>query len=122
VQPEVLMQYRIHGGSVSGRQVAAQLESHRLVTRNLYRRRRGEPELDLAGLRAELAAVGLMGRLQEGCRQRSAILMRQALYDLADRRLVVAATRVAAAAMMRPAAAARRLAGRGPKRAVARRR
>jgi glycosyltransferase involved in cell wall biosynthesis len=120
VQPEILMQYRIHGGSVSGRQVATQFERHRWVTRNFYRRRRGEQELDLAGLRAELAAAGLLGRLHEGRRQWSAILMRQALYDLADRRLIAAAARVAVAALMRPAAAARRLTGRRPARAIGR--
>jgi len=114
VQPETLMEYRVHGGSVSGRQVVAQFETHRLVTQNLYRRRRGEPELDIAGLRALLAAAGPVARFHEACRQWSAILARQALYDLADRRLVSAGLRVAAAAALRPGAAARRLLGWRP--------
>jgi hypothetical protein len=65
-------------------------------------------------LRAELAAAGPIDRLNEGRRQWSAILMRQALYDLADRKLLAAGVRVAAAAMMRPEAAVRRLIGRRP--------
>ena len=112
VQPEPLMEYRVHGGSISARKVALQFQMQCLVTANLYRRRRGQAELDLAAWRAARGAAGRLARWHERRREWSAILLRQALYDFADHRVLRCGLRIAMAGLVRPATAAGRLIGR----------
>jgi hypothetical protein len=118
VQPEPLMEYRVHGGSISARKVALQFQMQCLVTDNLYRRRRGLPELDHAAWRSARSAAGGLARWRERRREWSAILLRQALYDFADRRVLRCGLRIAAAGLVRPATAAGRLIGRPPRPAL----
>jgi glycosyltransferase involved in cell wall biosynthesis len=118
VQPESLMEYRVHGGSISARKVAIQFQMQCLVTANLYRRRRGLAELDLAAYRAAQGAAGWLARWHERRREWSAILLRQSLYDFADRRLLRCGLRITAAGLVRPATAAGRLIGRPPRPAL----
>jgi glycosyltransferase involved in cell wall biosynthesis len=118
VQPESLMEYRVHGGSISARKVALQFQMQSLVTVNLYRRRRGLAELDLATYRATRSAAGRLARWHERRREWSAVLVRQALYDFADRRVLRCGLRVAVAGLVRPATAAGRLIGWPPRAAL----
>jgi glycosyltransferase involved in cell wall biosynthesis len=108
IQPEVLMQYRIRPGSISGRNAARQFQMVRFVYHNFYARRAGRAELSQAEFAALQRQLPLTARLSASAQALSDRLYRHYSAALMTDRPVRAGLYLAAAASLRPAKALKR--------------
>jgi glycosyltransferase involved in cell wall biosynthesis len=108
IQPEILMQYRIRPGSVSGRAAAGQFQMTRYVYHNFYAARDGEPALTLAEFIALQKRRPPWLRLQAYLHALSDRLYRRSSAALMVDRPVLAGLYLAGAACLRPVKAIRR--------------
>lgn len=108
IQPEVLMQYRIRPGSISGRNAARQFQMVRFVYHNFYARRAGRPELSQAEFAALQRRLPLATRLSAAAQALSDRLYRHYSAALMTDRPVAAGLYLAAASALRPIKALKR--------------
>lgn len=109
VQQEYLVNYRIHGASVSIA-AAAKAGCHvRWAKECATRRRRGQAELSYEQFREIEQGRPLPARLNRHRKDMAKVLFKQALYDYSLRRWVRAAAVFGAATMLRPGFALPRL-------------
>lgn len=107
VLPEKLMQYRMHGGSISGSKAALQVRIRDYVRRDFYARRAGRAPLSRAEFEREIAAMDWSERMAYGAYIRSEGYRQIATYRKAGRRRVAWLGYLALAATLRPMRALR---------------
>ena len=114
VIPEPLLEYRVHGASISGSKIARQMLTQEFVRERFYAERDGRPELTRAAWEAGRAALPLRERLAVRSRLHYDVARKQALYRRAEHRPLAALACLGLAAAWRPwhtaGAIARRLA------------
>ena len=108
IQPEILMQYRIRPGSVSGRAAAGQFQMTRYLYHNFYAARDGQPELSLAEFAALQRRLPPWQRLRAYLQALSDRLYRRSSAALMVDQPVRAGLYLAAASCLRPVKAIRR--------------
>jgi glycosyltransferase involved in cell wall biosynthesis len=108
IQPEVLMQYRVRPGSISGRNAGRQFQMVRFVYHNFYARRAGRAELSQAEFAALQRQLPLSARLSASAQALSDRLYRHYSAALMMDRPLRAGLYLAAAAALRPGKALKR--------------
>ena len=83
VLPERLVEYRMHGSSISMQRFFVQKEEQVLIARNAHRRRSGREEMSMDELRRLLRSEPLAARLARGREWRSQFWYREAGLRLA---------------------------------------
>lgn len=102
VQQEYLVNYRIHGASISIAAAAKAGRRVRWAKECAARRRRGQAELSYAQFREIEQGRPLLSRLNRHRMDLAKVLFKQAFYDYSLRRWVRAAGVFAAATLLRP--------------------
>jgi glycosyltransferase involved in cell wall biosynthesis len=100
--PEVLMQYRMHSGSISGRSAFRQICMSELVRVNLYRMIEGKSTLTPSEWNLALKRRPLISRLHSRAFMMSAALRQTARYDRVSGDLIKYNAKIAGAIVLRP--------------------
>lgn len=109
VQPELLMEYRVHGRSIMARSFAAAHEKHQWAEACMRARRVGQPEPTWSEFQATRDRLPWLRRLASWREATGRRLYRHAAYQFISGEVFGAALRFAAAAGLRPAYALTRL-------------
>lgn len=107
IQPEVLLQYRVHPQSLSSINVMEQIETREFILFNVHRRLQGEPELTFPDYRAA-SGRGLIANLLRRRKIYVEALVRRAFLEQAGGRLASRAMMLLLASLISPDKAARR--------------
>lgn len=102
VIPEILLNYRVHSGSISGTKAARQIEMTELVTGNFYRRLDGLPEHDPLAIGAVIRAMPFAQRIAYRLRIKARVLRQVSKYDRGSGRWLLALLRLGFAALLQP--------------------
>lgn len=102
VMPELLLNYRVHSGSISGSKTARQIETTELVRINFYRRLEGRSEYGASDFHQVVRAMPFRDRIFYKLRMRSRILRQMAKYDRSSGRWPQALVRLGFAALLQP--------------------
>lgn len=112
VMPEKLLQYRVHGGSISGSKAGFQVRTRDYVRRDFYARRVDGAPLTRDEFERWAASLRFSERLAYAARIRAEGYRQIATYCRAERRWGALLGYSAAAALLRPAGALRFVASR----------
>lgn len=102
VIPESLLEYRVHGASISGSKIARQMLTQEFVRARFYAQRDGAPELTRSAWDAARAALPWRARLAAQARLHYDVARKQALYRRAEHRPLAALACLGRAAAWRP--------------------
>jgi glycosyltransferase involved in cell wall biosynthesis len=102
VQPEYLLKYRIHGGSVSVSRARFALRELRWLKDCMFRRRRGEPELSWEEFVALRRALPWYSLLNAERKDTAKALYKAAVFQFARRKYLLAIPTVTTAIMLQP--------------------
>jgi len=100
--PDVLMQYRMHRGSISGRRAFRQIYISELVRTNLYRMIEGKPALMPAEWDRAMERRPFFVRLRSSASMLSGALRQTARYDYVSGYQVKSKAKIATAMVLRP--------------------
>lgn len=116
VQPEYLVRYRIHDGSVCVSQALLTQQRSEWVEACVAPRRQGRPEPTWDEFLAQRRHGSLWRRAHEVCRDKARVLYKLAAADYARRRYVRSVTELAGAALLEPSFVWERISPQLPRR------
>ena len=102
VQPEFLIDYRIHDTAISTKQSWTQMLQSRWIYDSMIRRRRGEPELSWDAFLQKENDAPVLSRLNRIRKSYAEVLYKLAATDFACRRYIATFTVLSAAAILAP--------------------
>lgn len=102
VIPKLLLDYRVHSGSISGSKTARQIETTELVRMNFYRRLEGLCEYAPTAFHHVVGTMPFSDRISYKLKMRSRILRQLAKYDRSSGRWLQALMRLGFAAFLQP--------------------
>ncbi len=102
VQPEYLLDYRMHGTSASIAGARAARQKLRWLKDCMLRRRAGQPELDLESFLAEQRSASWFTRLNRERKDLAKILYKAAVFHYAQKKYAAVAFKLIAAISLQP--------------------
>lgn len=114
VQPEYLLDYRLHGGAVSFSRAKLTCTKVRWLKDCMLRRRAGATELDWESFLVSQRSASLLTRLNRLRKDFSKILYKSAVLLYAERKYPASISRILVAFLLRPALVFRQLVTKAP--------
>jgi glycosyltransferase involved in cell wall biosynthesis len=109
VQPDYLIEFRLHTGAMTMKKAAVQHEICSYIDENVNRRFQGKPEISLSAFRAEKRSAPMLLRLRQDTRFMALHAFKRASRHYGEGQYLKCAVSIAAAISLSPAQTTRRV-------------